>query len=157
MNAPRDEHAFTTKADVLLSVLRNECHISLAWSPAQGGEAPPLEPFIAIWDTGATNSAITQEVVEKCNLTPTGVAQNHGVHGVQTVETYLVNIGLPNRVVVTNVPVTSAVLTDADILIGMDVIRTGDFAVTNYEGATTFSFRIPSRAHIDFVADAESR
>lgn len=41
----------------------------------------------------------------------------------------------------------------ADILIGMDVINRGDFAVTNVGGITKFSFRVPSEAHIDFVED----
>ena len=45
---------------------------------------------------------------------------------------------------------------DADVLIGMDIIGTGDFAVTNLNGLTKFSFRVPSLEHIDFVADATS-
>lgn len=43
---------------------------------------------------------------------------------------------------------------DADILIGMDIITLGDFAVTNYEGVTKLSFRVPSQRHIDFVEEA---
>ena len=35
----------------------------------------------------------------------------------------------------------------------MDIITRGDFAVTNRGGKTTFSFRIPSQADIDFVKD----
>ena len=41
----------------------------------------------------------------------------------------------------------------ADILIGMDIIGVGDFAVTNRDGKTKFSFRLPSRADIDFVVE----
>ena len=37
-----------------------------------------------------------------------------------------------------------------DVVIGMDVICNGDFAVTNKDGNTTFSFRIPSEETIDF-------
>ena len=37
-----------------------------------------------------------------------------------------------------------------DVLIGMDVITQGDFAVTNREGRTVFSFRVPSLIHLDF-------
>lgn len=32
---------------------------------------------------------------------------------------------------------------DADILIGMDIIKFGDFAISNGEGQTLFSFAIP--------------
>src|SRR3972149_10734968 len=39
-----------------------------------------------------------------------------------------------------------------DILIGMDLITLGDFAITNKDGQTMFSFRHPSLGHIDFEA-----
>jgi len=38
----------------------------------------------------------------------------------------------------------------SDVLIGMDVITQGDFAITNKDGMTTFSFRTPSLITIDF-------
>ena len=37
-----------------------------------------------------------------------------------------------------------------DVVIGMDVICNGDLAITNQDDKTTFSFRIPSVAEIDF-------
>jgi len=39
-----------------------------------------------------------------------------------------------------------------DCLIGMDIINLGDLAITNFEGKTWLSFRIPSRGHVDYVA-----
>ena len=36
----------------------------------------------------------------------------------------------------------------------MDVISTGDFAVTNKDGKTNLSFRVPSVEYIDFVKQA---
>ena len=44
-----------------------------------------------------------------------------------------------------------------DVLIGMDIITQGDFAVTNRCGRTKFSFRFPSQADIDFVSEDNSR
>ncbi len=38
-----------------------------------------------------------------------------------------------------------------DLLIGMDIIGLGDFAVTNLNGVTQFTFRLPSVESIDFV------
>ena len=38
-----------------------------------------------------------------------------------------------------------------DMLIGMDVITLGDFAVTNLNGKTMYSFRMPSMTEIDFT------
>ena len=40
-----------------------------------------------------------------------------------------------------------------DVLIGMDIINRGDFAVSNRNGATSFSFRIPSVEDFDFAAE----
>ena len=46
-------------------------------------------------------------------------------------------------------------LTGFDILIGMDIINRGDFAVTNRNGKTMFSYRYPSMAAIDFQSEPE--
>lgn len=91
--------SFTSiSAGGLLSVLTNECSISEAYAPASGVALPKIHQFKAIWDTGATGSVITQKVVDDCELKPTGMTQSSGVHGIQKVETYLVNIYLPNKV-----------------------------------------------------------
>ena len=113
--------------------------------------------FTAIWDTGATNPVITQAVVDACGLVATGMAKVYHVDGLSQVETYLVNIGLLNNVGYSGVRVTKGDLPDgADILIGMNIINTGDFAVTNFNGITKFSFRVPSVGHIDFVEESKS-
>jgi hypothetical protein len=39
-----------------------------------------------------------------------------------------------------------------DVIIGMDILRHGDMAVTNSGGITVFSFRVPpDNKHIDFT------
>ena len=48
------------------------------------------------------------------------------------------------------------VLKDTDVLIGMDIINRGDFAVTNQNRKTKFSFRFPSIGDIDFVEEDEN-
>ncbi|MEK7104215.1 MAG: aspartyl protease family protein [Patescibacteria group bacterium] len=119
--------------------------------------------YIAIWDTGATHSAITRKVVDDLNLQPTGVRETRHAGGKSTNNTYLVNIGLPNGVMVRYVRVTEVQLIPDDnvsdnkqpqLLIGMDIIGLGDFAVTNINDKTTFSFRVPSVEEIDFVPNA---
>ena len=84
------------------------------------------------------------------------MAQVHGVHGVATTDTFLVNLFLPNKVIFSGVRVTKGDIGDADILIGMDIISQGDFAVTNEGGITKFSFRTPSIKHIDYVEEAKA-
>ena len=111
-----------------------------------------MAQFDAIWDTGATNSVITQAVVGACGLLSTGVGKVYHVSGSSVVETYLVNILLPNNILYPSVRVTKGTLLNgAGILIGMDIINTGDFTVSNFDGITKFSFRWPSAAHIDLA------
>ena len=89
----------------------------------------------------------------ECGLAPTSVAEVTGVHGTQLSNVYLIDVYLPNHVVAEGVEaVESPALAGEldDVLIGMDIIGVGDFAVSNFQGKTTFTFRIPSLAEIDF-------
>lgn len=97
-------------------MLKSPCGISAAWRPRSDIAKPRLVEFDAIWDTGATNSVITQAAANDCGLTPTGIAKVHGVHGERQVETYFVNIALPNNVEFTGIRVTKGDLGDANIL-----------------------------------------
>lgn len=141
----------------LLNTLKSKCGVSQAFDPSRGGVPPAFSEFDAIWDTGATNSVITQKVIDACELLPTGIARVQGVLGESESETYLVNIGLPNKVIFHTVRVTKGNFLGADILIGMDIINKGDFAVTNLGGVTKFSFRTPSQVHIDFVEESKKQ
>lgn len=148
-----DWQGFTVRANGLLRDLRTECRISSAFDPASTPvEQPASCQFAAVWDTGATNSVITQQVIDACGLVATGMAENQSAHGMKVVETFLVNITLINGVQVLSVRVTKADLgANTQVLIGMDIIALGDFVVTNKDGVTVFSFRIPSQSCIDFV------
>lgn len=124
-----------------------------------------LASYWAIWDTGATHSAITKRVADELGLKPTGVVEVRYGNGKALTNTYLVNIAPPNRVMVGQVRVTEAQLIPDDnvsddkqpqLLIGMDIIGMGDFAVTNVNEKTTLSFRVPSVKEIDFIPEAES-
>jgi hypothetical protein len=64
---------------------------------------------------------------------------------------YSVNLYLPNGIKVPDVNVAEGIPFGCDMLIGMDIIGLGDFAVSNYSGRTLFSFRMPSLTEIDFV------
>ena len=43
-----------------------------------------------------------------------------------------------------------------DLLIGMDIISMGDFAVSNHAGKLVFTFRVPSIKTTDYVAEAKA-
>ena len=125
----------------------------MAWSVGGAEPEPPAHAFRALWDTGATISVISQTVVDDCDLKPIAPVEVHGVHGPSMTFAFLVNLRLPNKVMIPGLLVTLGVLKDADVLIGMDIITKGDFAVTNFGGRTTFTFRMPSLGGIDFMED----
>lgn len=149
-------HSFTVTAQGgLLRVLQTQCHVCQGFDPAEGLPPHQFLSFNAIWDTGATASVITQQVVDACGLQPIGMVQVHGVHSTELSEVYLVNIRLPNGVAFPNVQVTKGNLPGGggDLLIGMEIITSGDFSITNKGGVTIFSFRFPSMVATDFVAE----
>lgn len=131
----------------------NQCHVSEGFDPRSGGPPPPEHEYTALWDTGATATVITQRVIDDCGLAPTGLMKAHGVGGEYETETFLINLRLPNDVIFFGLRVTRGNLTgNFDVLVGMDVIGNGDFAVTNSGGQTKFTYRHPSQGGIDFVA-----
>lgn len=148
---------FTTICKGIANVLVNQVYISQA-SILNNNENNEKHQYIAIWDTGATKTAISKKVVEECKLEPTGMTRVSTAGGIVSVETYIVDILLPNNVVFPNLEVTSADLNATDVLIGMDIMNKGDFSVSNFEGKTKFTFRMPSQEDADFVKEAkESR
>lgn len=107
--------------------------------------------YLAIWDTGAVQTVITPKVVSDFQLPKAGDMKIISATGTAPVNCYFIDLALPNDKIIADLPVVcSDLMDDADILIGMDVIVHGDFAVTNLNGKTSFSFRIPSEEKIDF-------
>ena len=99
-----ESYAFTATADGRRNVLTSPCDIEPAPSTPEA-----FHSFEAIWDTGATHSSITQEVVDRCGLKPIGkVKVAHAGIDDEPDETdlYMVNIRLPNQVTMENVPVS---------------------------------------------------
>ena len=107
----------------------------------------------AIWDTGATASVITDNVVKALGLVPTGMSHVNTANGLAIQNTYIVDVVLPNGLRVTDVTVTGATALSggSEVLIGMDIITLGDLSITNYKGSTCMSFRIPSLHEVDNV------
>ena len=110
--------------------------------------------FNAFWDTGATGSMITRRVVEDLSLQVEGYSKIYHVGGAaENIPLYYVNLVLLTNVHFVGVSVLLGELLGTDVLIGMDIINRGDFAVSNRNGATTFSFRIPSVEKFDFATE----
>jgi hypothetical protein len=96
---------------------------------------------------------ISNLVVQELNLKPIGKTQMFHADGQTTVNVYYIDILLPNKVAFSALRVTEGKLNNTDVLIGMDIISQGDFAITSAQGKTTFSFQLPSTHHTDYVAE----
>ena len=101
------------------------------------------DSYEAIWDTGATNTVISEKLAKELNLTSVGKARVGTAGGIIEVDKYILGLKLPNNLQIKNVMITAGKLYGTDFLIGMDIITLGDFSVTNLNGKTTFSFRYP--------------
>ena len=151
---PQGHSAFTSSYNGLSYVLINKVHISTPFlsSSPQIARPPSAKEYNALWDTGATGSVITRKVVNESGLKPIGRAIVHHAKGSSSTLVYLVSIFLPNNVCFGSVRVTEGDLSgDTEVLIGMDIISRGDFAISNKDGKTVFTYRIPSQERIDFV------
>lgn len=140
---------FTKKYDHRSRDLMSKVSVGIAFNPDHTSP-PERSEFDAIWDTGATGSVISKKVVKKCGLLPIGMTKVLTANGECDCRVYLVSIGLPNKLGIAQVSVTESEIGGADMLIGMDIIGIGDFAVSNFEGKTVFTFRYPSIERIDF-------
>ena len=137
---------FITTYNGLSNVLQNDVSIS-----DTNEKNPPERKWVSLWDTGATNTVITHNVVEELKLKPVSVGVASTPQGTYQAYKYYINLFLPNGVIFPKLLVMEGQPTGCDILIGMDVIGKGDFAVSNYQGKTSFSYRYPSLTRIDFV------
>ena len=138
-------HAFTTTHASIVNQLRNSVVVKPNKARNVYGER------IAVWDTGAMKTTVSRRIVNDFGLRAVKYAPVSTPNGKSIAACYYVDILLPNSLTITDVLVVEGTLDNFDVLIGMDIIGMGDFAVSNYCGKTVFSFRIPSVATIDFV------
>lgn len=110
--------------------------------------------YTCVFDTGASCSAINKKIARECNLTPISKAKVNTAGGVVIQDVYLVNIELPTGTIEKVKATAMEEINGTDVLIGMDIITLGDFAITNMDGKTVFSFRIPSCETIDYCKEA---
>jgi predicted aspartyl protease len=114
----------------------------------------------ALWDTGATLTAIKPELRDRLKLcmfridSPLSI---DGVGGIVKADFTVLSIFLTNNLVVEYCPVYVVDLpVNFEMIIGMDIIKLGDFAVSNSEGKTSISFASPSFPdRIDLARKAE--
>lgn len=140
---------YTIQFDHLANEIVTEAYIFPAFTK---GTLPPLKYFThyAAWDTGSEQTIISPELAEALQLTSIGREPIGGIGGCQEADVYRVAIGLPNGHVLYNLKVCCLPIEHYELLLGMDIIKKCDFAITNQDGRTTFSFQTPSSTTIDF-------
>ena len=132
--------------------VETECWVYAATDLSKGESVKRIKITRALWDTGASCSLVSARLAKALGLEPVGKMGVSGYNrGVDVRDAYLVHIGLPTRDIVTYIGAMECDSEDYDVVIGMDVIGKGDFAVTNGHGEMKFSFQIPSVADIDFT------
>ena len=148
--------AFTKNEKGKINVLRTEVNV-IADKNINPDFRKSKEKYNAIWDTGATNTVISDKLAEELKLNSVGIATVSTAGGIFEVNKYIIGLQLPNRLTIESVMVTAGKLDEnTDFLIGMDIITLGDFSITNVDNKTTFSFRYPSCKVIDYVDEAKN-
>lgn len=151
---------FTTNCGCFSRELKNSIGVSdPVTTRLNGVEVGDIEPIFynGLWDTGATNTLITNKVAIALNLSVIDRETVYTPSGSHEANVYFIDLWLPNKVIIPSLRVLEGVLSGGyDLLIGMDVISTGDFAVSNHEKKTVFSFRAPSLTATDYVAQLKS-
>jgi hypothetical protein len=141
--------AFTTTYPGRSSYLFRKVEIS---EEAQAGQRVSMYPTLAIWDTGANCSCITTEVVEALGLQEVRKTFVRTGGGDVVQKVYEICMHLPNgvsaNIVATEIPALS---NGMGAIIGMNIIGHGDFAISNFEGRTQMTFRVPSVEHADYT------
>lgn len=142
--------SFTLHSEQLLRTIITDCGVCAAFDPFSPGPKPEILTFKGLWDTGASGTVIDAECAKKLGLKPISKTKVYHADGESVVNVYVINLFLPNQVAFSFVKVTEGKLNGFELLIGMDIICAGDFAISNFGGRTTFTFQVPSSRRIDF-------
>jgi predicted aspartyl protease len=131
------------------NVLRSQVSISRAFDPTKN-EDQPFSTFDALWDTGATMTAINQRVADTLGLKPITRTRVQTAGGVRRQDVYLINLQLPNGAIFSHVLVNGSDFgaVDVDALIGIDIIASGQLIIMNHEGDTLMTFNCPASTNI---------
>ena len=140
----------TTYVDILpvFSEVKSLCHVPIKLK--------------ALWDTGATITAVKHYTLNrlKAPLVRTKAsAKIVGIGGMSVEANYiLTNIHITEDFYIQHCPTYIMDFpSDFDMIIGMDIIGMGDFAVCNTDCTTSFSFVVPSLPdRIDFIEKIET-
>jgi hypothetical protein len=100
---------------------------------------------IAVWDTGSTFMAINPTIADRCGLWPVRNATANGLGGQQSGFWLNLPFRLSNGLLFSDKRTMACDLPfGIQMVIGMDIIITGDFHISHSGGKSLFSFIHPS-------------
>lgn len=148
--------AFTVLFDRVTSVIHTKVGLSEEVSEESLNDVRMIET-VAIWDTGASGCCITTKMVKELGLEPYRKMKVLTAAGEVLQNAYMVCFHLPNNLSI-NLSVTEvpSLPHQFEALVGMSIMSHGDLAISNFEGRTCISFRMPSQARTDYTAVAGS-
>ena len=133
----------------LVSAIQTDCIVMPSIEEiTQSKQLRYTEVKSMVWDTGATNTLVSSQVVEALGLVPLEKSRVEGVGGIIESSVSEISIYLADNIVFKNVKVLCSDIGDYDLVVGMDIIAQGDFVISNNKGQVCFSFRYPSKDKI---------
>jgi len=144
-------NAFTIKFDKIVDVL--ECPVKISLKTYKQKLPKKHLTINAMWDCGSNCSIVTEKAAKRLKMMPIDVIKVVSLKVSAFEKVYVIDIYLPNDIKMPQIKVSECIELPGnyDLLIGMDIISKGDFAVSNFDGKTVFTFRVPSKETIDFV------
>lgn len=146
---------FTVLFDRIATVLHTKLGVSKELLPDNNIPLQTLET-LAIWDTGASGSCITAKAVQELGLIPFSKLRVLTASGEVIQNVYKVCFHLPHNVSI-NLSVTEvpALQNKFEASVGMNIISRGDLAISNFDGRTCLTFRMPSQARTDYTGTVD--
>jgi len=109
---------------------------------------------MGVWDTGSHGCVISSELIKSLKPPLIGYKLISGIVSDKWSAEYLLNIHFSNEFVIQGISACEGPnLHKDEFLIGMDIINMGDFAITNVNQKTAYSYRTPSVRRINFQAE----
>ena len=139
-------HAFTISYDRQVKRLFTSAGVLPVFTNGDTAVVTPIKAK-AVWDTGAVFTCIRPALFQHIELPllgAIGLKTITGIGGKIEAPAILVNLFITSTLIIEGCPAFIVDLPKSiDILIGMDIIGMGDFAVCNANNKTSFSFAMP--------------
>jgi hypothetical protein len=100
----------------------------------------------ALWDTGSTTTIISPEISYALNLSNLGNESMETLVGFGQVSTYVVDLFLDDKIVLQKLKVVEMPCRNQyfDMIIGLDIIKLGNFSITRNKDNFSMNFDLPA-------------